>query len=128
VLGTASRTTSGLARNLPYTGQAERKGEYTLRITINQSEQGAVIKLEGRVAGPWVEELSRVWKEKAPLLASKKLSLDLRDITYSDPRGTQVLRDIYAESGAELLSGNPWTRFLAEEVKRVELQTVRQES
>ena len=103
-------------------------GEYTLRITINQSEQGAVMKLEGRIAGPWVAELSRAWREQAPLLAKKKLSLDLRDITYSDTRGTQALRDIYAESGAELLSGNPWTRFLAEEVKRVELQTVDQES
>lgn len=86
------------------------------------------MKLEGRVAGPWVAELSRTWKEQAPLLAKKKLSIDLRDITYSDTRGTQALRDIYAESGAELLSANPWTRFLAEEVKRVELQTVDQES
>jgi hypothetical protein len=86
------------------------------------------MKLEGRVAGPWVAELSRAWKEQAPLLASKKLSLDLRDITYSDTRGTQALREIYTESGAELLSSNPWTRFLAEEVKRANHQTVDQES
>jgi hypothetical protein len=86
------------------------------------------MKLEGRIAGPWVEELSRTWKEQASLLANKKLSLDLRDVTYSDPRGTQVLKEIYAQSGAELVSGNPWTRFLAEEVKRANLQTVDQES
>jgi anti-anti-sigma regulatory factor len=103
-------------------------GDDTLRITINQSEQGAVMKLEGRLAGPWVAELSRTWKEQAPLLASKKLFLDLRDVTYSDARGTQALRDIYGQSGAELLSGNPWTRFLAEEVKRVNHQTIDQES
>ncbi len=86
------------------------------------------MKLEGRVAGPWVAELSRTWKEQAPLLVTQKLSLDLRDITYSDASGTQALRDIYAQSGAELVSGNPWTRFLAEEVKRGNLQTVDQES
>ena len=87
-----------------------------------------MIKLEGRVAGPWVAELTRTWKEQAPLLAEKKLSLDLRDITYSDTRGTQALREIYAQSGAELITSTPWTRFLAEEVKRVNLQTVDQES
>jgi anti-anti-sigma regulatory factor len=89
-----------------------------LRITINQSEQDAVIKLEGKVAGPWVAELSRTWKEQAPLLASRKLSLDLRDITYSDASGKQALREIYEQTGARLLTGTPMTRFLAEEVMR----------
>ncbi len=97
---------------------SQRMGEYTLRITINQSQQGAVIKLEGRIAGPWVAELSRTWTEHAPELAAKKLSLDLRDITYSDAKGTQALRDIYSQTGAELVAGNPWTHFLAEEVMR----------
>jgi hypothetical protein len=89
-----------------------------LRITINQSEQDAVIKLEGKVAGPWAAELSRTWKEQAPVLASRKLSLDLRDITYSDANGKQALREIYMQTGAELLTGTPMTHFLAEEVMR----------
>jgi anti-anti-sigma regulatory factor len=102
-------------------------GEHTLRITINEGEKATVMKLEGRVAGPWVAELSRAWREKAPSLASKKLCLDLRDITYSDASGTQALRDIYESTGAELISGDPLTRFLAEEVMRGSHQTVDQE-
>jgi anti-anti-sigma regulatory factor len=89
-----------------------------LRITINEGEEGAVIKLEGKVAGPWVAELSRTWKEQAPFLASRNLSLDLRDITYSDASGTRALTEIYAQSGAKLLTGTPMTHFLAEEVMR----------
>jgi anti-anti-sigma regulatory factor len=79
-----------------------------------------VIKLEGRIAGPWAEELRRTWKEEGPLLASRKLSLDLRDITFSDAAGTQALKDIYHQTGAELLTNNQWTQFLAEEVTRGE--------
>jgi anti-anti-sigma regulatory factor len=102
-------------------------GGHTLRITINGNERELVMKLEGRIAGPWVAELSRTWKDQAPLLGARKLFLDLRDITYSDAPGTQVLRDIYDQTGAEILSGNPWTHFLAEEVMRGSTQTADQE-
>jgi len=86
-----------------------------------------VIKLEGRIAGPWAAELGRAWKERAPLLAKRKLSLDLRDITFSDASGTQVLRDIYQQTGADLVTSNPWTHFLAEEVMRSSAQNADQE-
>jgi anti-anti-sigma regulatory factor len=102
-------------------------GGHLLRITINQNEQGAVIKLEGRVAGPWVAELSRTWKEQGPSLTTRRLSLDLRDITYSDAAGTQALRDIYSQTRADIVTGNPWTHFLAEEVMRGNAQIADQE-
>ena len=76
------------------------------------------IKLEGRMAGPWVDELTRVWQEKAPHLASRKLLLDLRDMTFADTDGTQALRSIYVQTNAELLAGTPWTRFIAEQITR----------
>ena len=89
-----------------------------LRITIEQNEKAMAIKLEGRIAGPWAAELSRVWERTAPSLAARKLSIDLRDATYSDVDGTRILRTIYHQTGAELVSGTPWTQYLAEEVAR----------
>jgi hypothetical protein len=86
-----------------------------------------VVKLEGRVAGPWAAELSRTWKERAPLLAKRKVSLDLRGITFSDADGTEALKDIYRQTGAELVAGNPWTHFLAEELLRGCVQHAEQE-
>jgi hypothetical protein len=74
------------------------------------------MRLEGRVAGPWASELDRVWVETAPRLQSKKLVIDLHDVTYADAKGKQVLRDIYAQTHAELAASTPWTQFLAEEV------------
>jgi len=77
-----------------------------------------VIKLEGRVAGPWASELDRLWEEKAPTVAKKKLSLDLRGTTYADIGGIKVLRAIYSQTKATILTGTPWTEYLAEEVTR----------
>lgn len=74
------------------------------------------MKLEGRVAGPWASELDRVWVETAPRAASKKLVIDLHNVTYADANGKQVLRDIYSQTHAELVATTPWTQFLAEEV------------
>jgi anti-anti-sigma regulatory factor len=86
------------------------------------------MKFEGKITGPWVTELSRIWKEQASSLAARKLILDLRDVTYSDSRGTQVLREIYDQTEAEILSGSAWTHFLAEQVMSDATQTVDQGS
>jgi hypothetical protein len=74
------------------------------------------MRLEGRVAGPWAVELDRVWVETAPQLASKKLIIDLHNVTYADAAGKQVLRAIYNQTHANLVANTPWTQFLAEEV------------
>jgi len=87
-----------------------------LRITVEENSQAVVIKLEGRIAGPWAAELGRLWEETAPAVRQRKLSLDLRETTFVDARGLRILKNIHSETGAEILAGTPWTRYLAEEV------------
>jgi hypothetical protein len=58
-----------------------------LRIYFQENSNAIVIKLEGRVAGPWAAELGRLWEEKAPAVAQKKLSLDLREQLLPTPWG-----------------------------------------
>ncbi len=79
-----------------------------------------VLKLEGRVAGPWAVELGRLWDQTLPTLASRQLSLDLRQTTYADASGIRILRAIFSQTGAVILTDTPWTQYLAEEVKRQE--------
>ena len=74
--------------------------------------------LEGRIAGPWAVELERVWLEAAPRLGSTKLSIDLRDVTFADASGKKVLKDIFSQTGAEIVAGTLWGQFLAEEISR----------
>ena len=61
-------------------GKAD-EGLNTLRITIQDTDEAVEMRLEGRVAGPWASELNRVWVEAAPRLTSKKLIIDLHNVT-----------------------------------------------
>jgi hypothetical protein len=74
------------------------------------------MRLEGRVAGPWASELDRVWVDQAPHLGSRKLVIDLHNVTYADAAGKDVLKAIYAQTQAEFVTNTPWASFLAEEV------------
>jgi len=93
-------------------------GQSTLRISTEQDDTQMVIRLDGRLAGPWASELFRVWKESASQLGQRKAAVDLRNVTYVDEQGKTVLRDIYQQSHAELITSTPWSRYLAEEVMR----------
>ena len=74
------------------------------------------MKLEGRLAGPWADELDRVWTEAAPKILSKKLTVDLQNITYADIAGKRVLQKIYAQTNAQFVAVSPSSQFLAEEI------------
>jgi hypothetical protein len=89
-----------------------------LRISIEETIEKLQMKLEGRVAGPWTDELGRVWLETAPRLAARKLILDLSNVTYADAGGTHLLGQIYSQTNAELLAGTLWTHSLAEQITR----------
>jgi len=85
---------------------------------MQERAQDTQIKLEGRLAGPWTAELSRVWVESAPRIAGKKLVIDLRDVTYADAHATNLLREIYEQTQAELIAGTVWSQSLAETIRR----------
>jgi anti-anti-sigma regulatory factor len=91
-------------------------GQSTVRITIQQSEDATLLTLEGRVAGPWATELSRVWSEQASQWAQQKLVLDLSNVIFADADGTEVLREIYSQARPEVIANTPWTRYLAAQI------------
>lgn len=92
-------------------------GQHLLRISIHEEDSTLELTPEGRIAGPWVAELIRSWLELAPRARGKKLSLDLRGITYADAAGKRALRQIISESDAELITSSPWSQYLAEEIR-----------
>jgi len=92
-------------------------GQHTLRISIQENDNAIGFTLVGRLAGPWVTELDRAWKEVATRLDGKKLSLDVRDLTYSDTGGKQVLREMFKRSKAEFITHSDWSHHLADEIR-----------
>jgi anti-anti-sigma regulatory factor len=91
-------------------------GQHTLRITIQETELAKVLTLEGRVAGPWAAELGRFWDDEAPRLTSRKLAIDISDVTFADADGTLVLRNIYFQARPSIVASTPWTKYLAEQI------------
>jgi hypothetical protein len=63
-------------------------------------------------------ELDRTWSTLAPSIGTRKLSIDLRNATYADANGIRILHKIHSQTAAALITGTPWTQYLAEEVTR----------
>jgi hypothetical protein len=97
-------------------------GRHTLRVTVHENDKTIEITLEGRVTGPWVAELGRVWVETAPQLGERPLSIDLRNVIYADAAGTQLLREIYSQTHARLIASSPWAQYLAQEIMQSQAQ------
>ena len=69
------------------------------------------LKLEGRVVGPWVEELRRTCE---PLLAEDRaLKLDMTEVSYADTEGVAALNSLKAR-GAKLKNCSP---FVEQQIK-----------
>jgi hypothetical protein len=87
-----------------------------LRITVHEQDNLITLTLEGRLVSPWVAELCKLWRETAPRLGSKALSLDLRDLTFSNEEGKQVLREIVMQTNPEISTSTPSMKYLAQEI------------
>jgi hypothetical protein len=85
-----------------------------LRITLQDELQQPTIKLEGKIVGPWVEELRRIWQSFLPSMGARGLRLDLRAVTFADAEGQRLLGEIYEESRAEFLTDSPLTAYFAD--------------
>ena len=64
-----------------------------LKISIIQrADDGIQFQLEGRLIGPWVEELRRLSDQA--LSQQKTVSLDLQKVWFVDLQGVDLLRDL----------------------------------
>jgi len=99
-------------------GCGSSQDKLKVKITIHEAEKIVTLKIEGRVADLLTRELNRSWQELAPSLGPRKLSVDLRGVTFMDSAGRHLLGEIHAETGAEFLADTPMTKYFAEEAMR----------
>jgi ABC-type transporter Mla MlaB component len=84
-----------------------------LRITIVESSKIAVtLRVEGRITGPWVEEL-RTACNVHTFPDDVQLSLELADISFADAAGIALLKELQ-NSGVGFIRTTP---FLAEQLR-----------
>ena len=78
-------------------------GAMMLRVTTYETAGSLVVQLEGKLAGPWVDELQkcfRSWENREDIGA---IRFDLTDVTFVDDRGKELLTD-FRRRGAELVA------------------------
>ena len=62
-----------------------------LRITIQNTSSSVLLKLEGSVKGPWVEELQKAWLTSAIMSDGEPVSVDLGAVSFVDTKGRDLL-------------------------------------
>ena len=84
-----------------------------LRITATTTDK-VVLRLEGRLVGPWVDELRQaVWRTSG---WRQRLDIDVTDLTYVDEDGEQALSWLH-RMGARFHGKGPFSQYMFERLK-----------
>ena len=92
-----------------------------LRITTTSNPTETTFKLEGELAGPWVNELKECWRLKPPTPQEHRILVDLTSVAFIDSAGKALLHTMYLQ-GAEFVAVGCLTKFIVEEITRPEPQ------
>ena len=82
-----------------------------LRITIHDRSRELRMKLEGKLSGPWVQELRQCWRTASSTTAGRAPSVDLGEIDFVDAEGQTLLADM-REQGVRLDAATPLIQAL----------------
>ena len=78
---------------------------------IGDSDQAVEFALEGKIVGPWVDELQRLSQDA--LARNKSISLNLENVWFVDARGAALLRDLAERQVSQLNC----SQFVRQQVK-----------
>jgi hypothetical protein len=86
-----------------------------LRITTARDQSPATATLEGRLAGPWVDELRIWWESECLLPGVGPLLVDMSDLAFIDADGRALL-EWMCRHGVELRAHGCMTRAIRDEI------------
>jgi len=72
-----------------------------LRATPSECNGFPTLKLEGKLSGPWVDELRKCWLQYLEGPEHGKVRVNLRELSFLDPRGRDLLLEMERD-GARL--------------------------
>jgi anti-anti-sigma regulatory factor len=84
-----------------------------LRITVHDHPRSLTLQLEGRLAGPWVQELEGCWQNVAS--QRKPVRFDLTGVTFIDAAGKEFLTTMHAR-GAEFVAAGCLMKAVVAEI------------
>ena len=107
-----------MAVGVPTCDLSHNRRALTFRVTLQDEPEKLIMKLEGKMIGPWVTECRQVWGALMPSLSKRKLALDLCGVTFVDESGLELLREIYSATQADMIANSPLTKHFADQVTR----------
>lgn len=89
-----------------------------LRITIHDEAATTRFVIEGKLAGPWVEELEKCWQtaqSAAPGEPGRSMQVHLADVIFVDDPGKELLAAMHRQ-GVNLLANGLMTQAIVKEI------------
>lgn len=86
-----------------------------LKITVEKSRGVANLKLEGRLAGPWVHELELTWEAAIGDANCKSILVDLCSVRFIDAKAYDLLARI-CRHGAQFKTSGFLVKSIIEEI------------
>lgn len=87
-----------------------------LRITIDEGDEAVVLRLEGQLIGPWVQDVEQCWRRAFATLGQRSAQVDLSAVSFMDASGSALLNRMH-EAGFRFAGGGPATSGLLEEMQ-----------
>ena len=91
---------------------------FVLRSMTNLAS--VTFRLEGRLAGSWVQELQDCWQRSLGAIPKQSVRFDLTDVTFVDAAGKEFLAARYRE-GHKLIAAGCLMKFIVAEIAELTL-------
>ena len=86
-----------------------------LKITTRTNPTGTTFELEGKLAGPWVQELKGCWQEVTN--SNRSVRVLLCAVTFIDDQGRDLLLEMHRH-GAELVAEGCMNKTIIDDLVR----------
>jgi hypothetical protein len=87
------------------------------RISIADTPSRRTLIVEGTLVGPWVAELGKTWRNASQDLDSRKLVIDLCNLTVVSREGEDAIFELMKQ-GAKFSCGGVLTRHVLKQLER----------
>ncbi len=85
-----------------------------LRITTHDQR---TLQLEGKLAGPWVQELMNCWQSILAQRAASEVRIDLSALTFINPSGKELLALMHTQ-GVQFIASGCWAKGIVAEITK----------
>jgi len=86
-----------------------------LRITIDEAPAAVTLRLEGKLIGPWVEEVEQCWQRVITRLGQRTMLVDLSAVNFVDSAGKSLLSRMHL-AGFRLAGSGAVASYLVQQI------------